>query len=222
MSSGRMHESGTIHLVTNRCEQGQFLMLPKKEIVEIIQYWFARAMEKYGSGLEIFAFIILSNHFHLLLRDTGGQLAQFMCYFQGNVAKEINLALGRKGAHFWQGHYDDQIIEGERTLWNKYFYVLANAVKSSLVYRAVEWKGWSSLSMLLSGKSFSISRLNRTKYHNASRGKTKPSKKDFIETFSFDLAPLPMIEDLTPKEQRRNIRQVTIQRLRPLNTDSTH
>jgi hypothetical protein len=58
----RMHGRDAIHFVTNRCEHEQFLLLPSKTINEIIGYWFARAMCLYGDGLEVFAFIFLSNH----------------------------------------------------------------------------------------------------------------------------------------------------------------
>ena len=35
-----------------------------------------------GDGIELYGFIFLSSHFHFLLRDTKGQLAQFMWYFR--------------------------------------------------------------------------------------------------------------------------------------------
>jgi len=205
MSSGRMHERGAIHLVTNRCEEGRFFMRPDKEVVEILKYWFARALAKHGAGLEIYAFIFLSNHFHILLRDTNGQLAEFMGYFLTNAAKEINELRGRTGAHFWQGHYDDQIVEGPRTLWNKFLYVLANAVKSGLVMKAAQWKGWSSLEMTLGSGELSISRLDKTRYHNASRGKQKPEKSKFVDTYTFALTPLPMLAGLPPGERRKEV-----------------
>ena len=49
MSSGRMHLRNDIHLVTNRCFQERFFMLPNDEINFIIGYWFARALELYGA-----------------------------------------------------------------------------------------------------------------------------------------------------------------------------
>ena len=38
-----------------------FLMLPTPAVINIIQTWFARALCRYGDGLEIFAFIFLSD-----------------------------------------------------------------------------------------------------------------------------------------------------------------
>lgn len=208
MSSGRMHERGAIHLVTNRTEEGRFLMKPTDAVVEIIQYWFARALTLHGSGIEVYAFVFMSNHFHILLRDTRGQLAQFMGYFQSNAAREINELLDRKGAHFWARHYHDEIIEGPRTLWSKFLYVLCNPVKSGLVMRAVQWGGWSAARMALRGEGFSITRLDRTRYHNASRGKQKPAKSDFEGTYGFELTPLPMLAQLEGNKRCEETRKV--------------
>ena len=62
MSCHRMHLPGDVHLVTNRCLQGRLLMLPNEDINFIIGYWFARALEKFGQGIEVFAFVFLGNH----------------------------------------------------------------------------------------------------------------------------------------------------------------
>ena len=63
MGARRMHQKDTVHFVTNRCEHEMFLLLPNETITNIIQCWFARAVCLYGDGLEIYAFIFLSNHF---------------------------------------------------------------------------------------------------------------------------------------------------------------
>ena len=57
----RMHHQNAIHFVTNRCFQERLLLLPSRTVNHIIGYWFARAHTLYGQGLEIYAFIFLSN-----------------------------------------------------------------------------------------------------------------------------------------------------------------
>ncbi|MCP4601105.1 MAG: hypothetical protein GY847_11375 [Proteobacteria bacterium] len=205
MGSGRMHNLGDIHMVTNRCEEGAFFLLPTALINEIITYWLARAMCKFGRGLQIYCFFFLSNHFHLFCRDTEGTLAEFMEYFQGNVARAINRAIGRGPAHFWQGHYDDQLIDGEKTFWNKYVYIMTNAVKSGLVKRVEDWAGVNSFKAAVTGEPIRATGLNRTRYHNANRGNKKRPKSDFMETYEFHLTPPPMLEHLPEKEQRKEI-----------------
>lgn len=200
MSSGRMHLRNEIHLITNRCFQERFFMLPTDKTNSIICYWFARALCKHGKGLDIFAFVFLSNHFHIIVRDTAGTLSDFMGYFQGNVAKAINKQIGRKGT-FWQKHYNDLIIDGEDVFWEKYTYVVCNAVKAGLVNSSAEWIGWNSLDNAFSGKSFRFTGVNISRYKKACQNrKNKPPKKQFEETYEFSLTPPLGFEQNTIEE----------------------
>ena len=129
-----------------------------------------------------------------------------MGYFQGNVARAINEHLGRRPAHFWQGHYDDQIIEGQRTFWKKYLYIIANAVKAGLVDRVSCWKGFCSFKAALDGKPIVAIGVNRTRHHNANRGNKKRTAREFEERFEFSLATPPGMEEMTQNERTREIR----------------
>ena len=211
MASGRMYHRGEIHMVTNRCEEGRFFMKPRKKVREVIAYWFAKAMDKYGDGLDVYAFCFLSNHFHMLCRDRGGQLAQFMEYFQGNVARAVNRALERGGAHFWQGHYDDQIVDGENAFWTKYLYITTNAVKAGLVRRTEHWRGFCSFDAAVSGKPIIAVGLNRTKFHAANRGGKRRSMSEFEERFEFSLATPPDLLNLSHKKRSEHLRELILQ-----------
>jgi REP element-mobilizing transposase RayT len=206
MSGRRMHIKNEIHLITNRCFQQRLLMLPCDEVNFIIGYWFARSLVKFGAGLDIFTFVFLSNHFHLIVRDTAGTLSAFLGYFQANVAKALNERMGRNGA-FWQGHYDDQVVEGEDTFWDKYIYVTGNAVKAGLVDASDDWVGWSSLDKALHGGTFRFTALNRSRYNKACQHrKKKPDPKQFEETYEFTLTPPLGLEKQTVEERADHLR----------------
>ena len=70
----RLNLKKDIFFVTNRCEQERFFMVPRPEIKKIISTWLAKALEEHGDGIELYAFIFLSNHLHFLLRDTKGSI----------------------------------------------------------------------------------------------------------------------------------------------------
>jgi hypothetical protein len=57
MSQIRMHINDSVHFVTNRCEHEMFLMMPTPAITKIIQSWFAKALCRFGDGIEIYAFL---------------------------------------------------------------------------------------------------------------------------------------------------------------------
>jgi len=203
----RMHNKNAIHFVTNRCEQEQFLMLPVKTINKIIGYWFARALCRYGEGLEIFAFIFLSNHFHMLARDTKGTLSQFMGYFQGNVAKAINEELGRHGK-FWPREYDDMLVDSESDddFLNRFTYILCNSVKAGLTTKATDWIGWNSIQASLKGEKFSFTGENKTKKHKVTRRIKNVSKSEYTETYEFALTPPLMWLKLSIEERAKMVR----------------
>ena len=209
----RIHKKNAVHFITNRTEHEMFLLLPTKKITKLIQQWFSRALQKHGKGLEIYAFIFLSNHFHILLKDTGdtqntgNSLAAFMAYFQGNLARAVNRELGRRG-RFWFSAYDDVIVEGDAELLNRYAYTVANAVKAGLVDTADEWPGWSSLEGALSDAAYSFDMVNKTKVHNASRRGQKIDKSKFEEKWTFRLTPPPCLEGKSLEERRRFIKEL--------------
>ena len=207
MAGNRMHFKNQYHFVTNRCEHEMFLMLPSERITEIIQCWFARALCSFGDGIEIYAFVFLSNHWHALLKDTKGTLAAFMWYFQGNVAKAINKELGRKG-RFWAREYDDVLVPGDAEFLDRYAYTVTNAVKAGLVDNTGEWPGWSSLEGALGDGTYRFEMLNRTKLHNATRRGQKVDPSKFMEVWKFELAVPPMLADKSDAERATFIKEL--------------
>jgi len=199
----RMHHPDFVHLVTNRCERGMFLMKPEKLVVHLIRFWLSRAKQLHGPGIEIYGFCFLSNHFHILLRDPCGELPAFIGYFSGNVAKAVNRVIGRTGGAFWSREYDDKIVAGEDAFLTALAYVLANPVKSGLVDLPSQWKGVSSLENSLHGATFSETGLKVNDFNEARRHGKQICRNDFMETFSFELAAPPMWERHSPDKRTK-------------------
>jgi len=200
MSANRLHLPETVHLVTNRTEHEMFLLQPTKNTISLIQGWFAKALCEFGDGLDIYAFVFLGNHYHILLKDNKGTLAAFLWYFQANLARAVNRELGRKG-RFWSREYDDVIVDGEKAFWDVYAYTVANAVKSGLVRTASEWPGWTSLDGALGDGRYTCELFNRTKYHNAGRRGQRRNKADFVERWSFTLAVPDSLKEKSKAER---------------------
>jgi REP element-mobilizing transposase RayT len=193
---------GSVWLVTNRCEREMHLLRPDRDTTELIGGWFARALEKHGSGIQLYACVFLSNHFHLLLRDTKGQLSKVMWYFQTNLAKEINALRGRAPARVFRPRYHAQRIDDDRAFLASYRYVLCNPVKSGLVRRAAQWPGLTSLPAALGQEEqMEFELLDRTAFHNATRGGKQVRREDFMRTHVLRFAVPPMLEHLGPKRQ---------------------
>lgn len=198
----------TVWLVSNRCELEQLLLLPLAGINELIGTWLARALEKHGDGIDLYGFIFLGNHFHLLLRDTKSQLSRFMWYFQTNLAKAINRALGRKGGRVFARRYDAEMVEGEEEFLARYAYVVGNAVKAGLVERAAAWPGLSSLGAALTGGVLRFVQFDRTAYHNATRRGQRVDRSRFMKAYEIRLAVPPMWSELTVEQRRLQVQEL--------------
>jgi hypothetical protein len=173
----------------------------------MIGAWLAKALKEYGDGIEFYGFVFLSNHFHFLLRDTKGQLAKFMWYFQLNVGKAISRELGRQG-YFFSREYDAAPVLTNEDFEDRYAYVLTNAVKAGLVTKAQAAPFLSSLKTALENKTLRFVWFDRTKKHNKSRRGQKVDDKSFEETHDIKLAVPPMWKRLTIRKRRERIEEL--------------
>jgi REP element-mobilizing transposase RayT len=178
-------------------------MLPRKGITKTIGAWLGRALEEeYGDGIEIFAFIFLSNHFHILLRDTKGQLARFMWYLQLNIGKNINNLNDHRKGTFFSRKYDAAPILTEEDFLDKYAYTVTNAVKSKLLSKADDGPFFSSLKAARTEEPYRFSWFGATAYHNKTRGNKKVKKQDFEREYEIPIALPPMWEGLSKKKRQ--------------------
>lgn len=99
-----------------------------------------RASEKFR--LEIFAFVLMGNHYHLLLRTKEANLSKAMQWLQTSYTIYYNRRHNRSG-HFFQGRYKS-ILVGEESYWQSLsFYIHLNPIRAGMVKELDEYK-WSS------------------------------------------------------------------------------
>jgi putative transposase len=139
-------------LVTRRCSERRFFLKPSKVTSEIFVYVLALAARRYN--VQVHAFCVLSNHYHLLVTDRDACLPAFMQYLDGLVARAVNASLGRFEG-FWASAatYSAVAHADPEDVVAKAAYVLANPVAAGLVRRGSEWPGlWTSPHQLGSGQ----------------------------------------------------------------------
>ncbi len=197
----RIHFPNHIYFVTNRCEEERFFLLPRPKIIKLIGAWLGKALKEHGNGIELYGFIFLSSHLHLLLKDTKGQLAKFMWYFQLNLAKAVNRVLGRRG-HFFAREYDAAPVLTDEAFENRFAYILTNAVKPGLVKKAADSPFFSSLKGALEDKIFRFTWFDRTRKHNRTRRGQKRDSTEFEKVYEYKLAIPPMWKHLSKKQRQ--------------------
>jgi REP element-mobilizing transposase RayT len=97
---------------------------------------------KVRDGLVIFAWVLMSNHYHIALRTTEVPLWRSMASIQGLTTREFNRR-HRVYGPLWQGRYKAKIIEDESYLLQLIAYIHLNPVTAGLVEdpTTYEWSG---------------------------------------------------------------------------------
>jgi REP element-mobilizing transposase RayT len=148
-------------LLTRRCSERRFFLLPEPTVTLIFEYLLGLLSKQYGIGVH--AYVVMSNHYHLVITDTEGRLPDFQRDLNSLLARAINRRWGR-----WEAFWDRESYSGVKLLEDqdvisKMGYTLANPVKARLVNRADEWEGATSAKMVF-GRTRRIPRPNTKKF----------------------------------------------------------
>lgn len=98
-------------------------------------------------GSEIQAFVLMPNHFHLLITVPQSDLGTVMRVFMSDLTRASNRATGRTG-HLFGGPYHWSLINGSRYFGHALKYVYRNPVRGGLCDRVEDYP-FSTLNGLL-------------------------------------------------------------------------
>ena len=144
MSAPRLVLPASSYLVTRRCSERRFFLLPSELTNQIFLYCMAIAAER--TGVQVHAFCVLSNHYHLVVTDPDARLPECMQLMNSLIARALNASRGRWEQCFEAGgaSYSAVRLESPDSLVEKLVYTLANPVSSGLVRHSHSWPGlWS-------------------------------------------------------------------------------
>jgi REP-associated tyrosine transposase len=192
-------EGGALFDVTCRTVQSRFLLRPSPLLNEIILGALTRAKRRYG--VELSAFIFLSNHLHILAWATDSeQLARFMGYFLSKLAREVSRLTGWRDKVFARRYQAIPISEEEAAQVERLLYILSNGCKEDLVERPQDWPGVHCINALLTGQPLEGTWFDRTQEFAArNRGESfGPRKYAMPEVLELD--PLPCWRHLSEKQ----------------------
>jgi REP element-mobilizing transposase RayT len=143
MTAPRQVLPGTTYLVTRRCTQRQFLLRPSRLVNQVFLYLLAVAAGRYC--IEVHAYCVMSNHYHLVVSDPDARLPEFQQYLDGLLARAINALLGRREDFWGPDSFSAVELATTQAVVDKAAYTLANPVAAGLVRAARRWPGlWSA------------------------------------------------------------------------------
>ena len=193
------NESGVVE-ITARTLHGRFLLRPSPEVNDIILGALGRAQARYG--VELYAFVFMSNHFHLLMRvDSAQQMAAFVGYVMSKIAKELGRMHGWR-EKFWGRRYHSASLEDAAEVQQeRLLYLIRNGCKEGLVDSPLQWPGVSSVQPLCDGRNEMVGLwFDRTAEYDARRrGEPRPEPHREVVR----LTPLPFMAEWRPEQRRR-------------------
>ena len=122
--------------VTARCNNQDFFPIPLSETWKIMVHELWRAEKDFA--IQVHAFVLMGNHFHLLCHTPKSNLDQAMHAFQRNSAVRI-LHRANKKNHLWGARYRWSLIANQGYYYQAYRYIYQNPVRAELTARVEEY-----------------------------------------------------------------------------------
>jgi REP element-mobilizing transposase RayT len=101
--------------------------------------------------IDLFAYVLMDNHYHLLFRTNRANLCRSMQWFGATYTKRFNLRHNR-GGHLFQGRFKNMLVQNDAYLLQLSYYIHRNPLRAGMVKRLADYK-WSSYRAYAYGKS---------------------------------------------------------------------
>ncbi len=100
--------------------------------------------------LDVFAYVLMGNHYHLLLRTNQTNLSKAMQWLGLTYARRLNNRQKRSG-HLFQGRFKSMLVENDAYMMQLSCYIHRNPLRANMVKRLLEYR-WSSYPVYAYGK----------------------------------------------------------------------
>ena len=140
----RIFVEGGFYHVYNRLGRGERVFEQEKEAAAFVGL-LRDVAER--DGLTVFAWCLLSNHYHLAVRTGVIPLDRPMRSLQQRVTRGVNLRRRVYGP-LWQGRYRAKLVKDQRYLDQLLIYIHLNAVTAGIVDDPADYR-WSGHCELL-------------------------------------------------------------------------
>ncbi|MDR3643288.1 MAG: transposase [Candidatus Doudnabacteria bacterium] len=151
--------------------------------------------------IDIFAFILMSNHWHFVIRPKqNDDMGRFFGKFTQKATQRWHTKHSTVGTgHLFQGRFKSFLVEKDSYFLQLVKYVEANALRAKMVKKAEDWP-WSSLYL-------------RLKHPELAKKVLAPWPIDIPRSY------LSLVNQSLPKVQLDNIR-TSIEKSRPLGSEA--
>lgn len=135
----RLIYNGAIYHIYQRGNNKEFIFEDDN-----MKSFILHTLEKYQRKLdyEVLAYVIMNNHYHLLLKANESPIGDIMFYLNNPLGKYVNGKLNRTG-HVFEGRYKCKLVENDAYLIWLLRYIHRNPVKANICSDVDSYK-WTS------------------------------------------------------------------------------
>ena len=121
----RIEYPGAIYHVLSRGNNRQSIFSTDED-----RHFFLELLEELSGRFEIniYAYVLMGNHYHLLLQTTQANLSKSMQWFGTSYTRYFNLK-NRIGGHLFQGRFKSILVENEAYLLRLSYYIHCNPLQ---------------------------------------------------------------------------------------------
>ena len=138
--------------VTARANNQAWFTLPMETVWSLCQRSLKEAYEKHK--VEVISFVLMSNHYHMLVRTPEANLDSFMYEFNKRLAFSLKQYSGFSN-HILGSRYKWCLIQSQNYFGNCYRYIYQNPLRAKITDRCENYP-YSTLFYIHSHKTFSI------------------------------------------------------------------
>lgn len=125
----RVEVDGGVYHVYNRVASGERVFAEADVAIDFIER--IRAIKE-RDGWTVFAWCVMANHYHLVIRRSTVDVASGLHWLQGRFSRSFNRRWRRSGS-LWQSRYHAKHIDEQRYLSQAILYVHLNPVRAGVV-----------------------------------------------------------------------------------------
>ena len=135
----RLQSEDCFYHITSRGNDRKKIFLNDTDFEKFLEY-IVKAKEKYDFYL--LAYVLMSNHYHLLIKTNRQNLSKIMHYINGSYTTYFNLKRGKSG-HLFQGRYKSLVVDADSYFQELTRYIHLNPIRAKVVENPGDYK-WSS------------------------------------------------------------------------------
>jgi len=193
--------------ITTRTANSALWFVNNSVLEERIYAFLAKYVEQYR--VELYAFTLIGNHYHLIARFPEGNMAGFQRDFNARIAESVRILVKNfRGGHLFSRRYSSQILELEDAIEHYFLYTFLQPVTSRLTAKISDYPGKNFLNDAASGRENKYKYFAYGEYNRAKKRSNKVRKSNYWREHALRFERLPFYAHLSKGAYKDKIKTI--------------